>query len=89
MLETWLHKRRRGRDGVEAGRTVTAPLPGVIKSIAVRTGQQVNPNDELCVIEAMKMDNIIRATRVGTIGTVYVVEGRQVAYGETMLDFAD
>ena len=68
---------------------VTAPLPGVIKSIAVRPGQQVALNDELLIIEAMKMDNIIRATRVGTIGTIHVAEGRQVAYGEPMLDYAD
>ena len=68
---------------------VVAPLPGVIKSIIVRSGQQVAPNDELLVIEAMKMDNIIRATRTGVIGTIYVTEGRQVAYGEPMLDYAD
>ncbi len=66
--------------------TVTAPLPGVIKSIAVRPGQQVAPNDELLVIEAMKMDNVIRATRAGTIGTIHVTEGRQVAYGEPLLE---
>ena len=68
---------------------VVTPLPGVIKSIIVRSGQQVAPNDELIVIEAMKMDNVIRATRTGTIGTIYVNEGRQVAYGEPMLDYTD
>jgi len=36
----------------------------------------------------MKMDNIIRATREGTVGTLYVVEGRQVAHGEPLLDLA-
>jgi biotin carboxyl carrier protein len=65
---------------------ITAPLPGVIKSIAVRPGQQVTVGDELLVIEAMKMDNIIRATHEGTVSTVYVAEGRQVAYGEPLLD---
>jgi biotin carboxyl carrier protein len=68
---------------------VTAPLAGVIKSIAVRPGQQVAPNDELLIIEAMKMDNIIRASRAGTIGTIYAGEGHQVAYGDPLLDFAD
>jgi biotin carboxyl carrier protein len=72
-----------------AGQTVTAPLPGVVKSIAVRPGQQVAPDDKLLIIEAMKMDNVIRAARGGTIGTIYVAEGRQVAYGEAMLDLAD
>ena len=65
---------------------VVAPLPGVIKSIVVRPGQQVAPNDELVVIEAMKMDNIIRATRAGAIGTIHVAEGRQVAYGDPLLE---
>jgi biotin carboxyl carrier protein len=71
------------------GSTVTAPLPGVIKSIAVRPGQRVAADDELLVIEAMKMDNVIRASRGGTVGTIHVSEGRQVAYGESLLDFAD
>jgi biotin carboxyl carrier protein len=73
---------------VSGDRTVVAPLPGVIKSIAVRAGQEVSPDDELIVIEAMKMDNLIRATRVGTIATVHVSEGRQVTHGEPLLDYA-
>ncbi len=68
---------------------VSAPLPGVIKSIRVRPGQQVAASDELLVIEAMKMDNVIRATRTGTVGAIHVTEGRQVAHGEALLDFAD
>jgi biotin carboxyl carrier protein len=70
-------------------RTIVAPLPGVIKSIAVRSGQAVAPDDELVVIEAMKMDNVIRATRTGTVGTIHVAEGRQVAYGEPLLEISD
>jgi len=73
-------------DNVVLDGTITAPLPGVIKSIAVRPGQRVAPNDELVTIEAMKMDNVIRATRAGTVGTIHVNEGRQVAYGEPLLD---
>ena len=70
-----------------ASNSVTAPLPGVIKSVAVRPGQQVSPGDELLVIEAMKMDNIIRASRDGTVETIYVSEGHQVAYGERLLEY--
>ncbi len=75
-------------DVAGTGSCIKAPLPGVIKSIAVRSGQQVAAGDELLVIEAMKMDNIIRATCAGTVGTLYIVEGRQVAYGELLLDLA-
>ena len=69
------------------GNSVTAPLPGVIKSIAVRPGQHISSGDELLVIEAMKMDNIIRASRDGTVETVFVSKGRQVGYGERLLEY--
>jgi len=69
------------------GDYVTAPLPGVIKSVSVRPGQQVSSGDQLLVIEAMKMDNIIRASRDGTIETIHVAEGRQVSYGERLLEY--
>jgi biotin carboxyl carrier protein len=69
--------------------SVAAPLPGVIKSISVRPGQQVAANDELLVIEAMKMDNVIRAVRGGTITTIHTTEGRQVAYGEPLLEMSN
>ena len=71
-----------------AGNSLTAPLPGVIKSVSVREGQLVSSGDELLVIEAMKMDNVIRASREGTVETVYAIEGHQVAYGERLLEYA-
>ena len=74
---------------ISGDNVVTAPLPGVIKSIRVRPGQQVVPDDELVVIEAMKMDNVIRATSAGSIGTIHVAEGRQVAHGEPLLNLTD
>lgn len=70
-------------------RVVAAPLPGTIKSIAIRPGQEVAAGDELLVIEAMKMDNIIRASRPGVIDTVHVGEGKQVAHGELILEYRE
>jgi biotin carboxyl carrier protein len=66
-----------------------APLPGEIKSIAIRPGQQVEVGDELLVIEAMKMDNVIRAPRRGTISAVHVAQGHRIAHGEPLLDILD
>jgi biotin carboxyl carrier protein len=68
---------------------VTAPLPGVIKSVAVEPGQRVSVGDELLVIEAMKMENAIRAAREGIIGTIHVTEGHQVAHGEPLLEYIE
>ncbi|MCL7452718.1 MAG: biotin/lipoyl-binding protein [Anaerolineae bacterium] len=70
-----------------SGKTVTAPLPGVIKSLAVQPGQQVTPGATLLVIEAMKMDNVIRASREGVVETIHVAEGHRVAHGQVMLEY--
>jgi biotin carboxyl carrier protein len=68
---------------------ITAPLPGVIKSIAARLGERVTAGDPLLVIEAMKMDNVIRAPRKGTIAAIHVAEGGRVAHGDPLVAFAD
>lgn len=73
--------------GSPGGNRVTAPLPGVIKSIAVSAGQTVAVGDELLVIEAMKMANVLRASRAGAIRIVHVSEGRNVAHGELLLEY--
>ncbi len=66
--------------------TIKAPLPGVINSIKVHAGQQVKPNDEICVIEAMKAMNVIRAPREGKITRIHVSVGGSVAYGSPLMD---
>ena len=68
-------------------RRLTAPLPGTVKSIAVEPGQAVVRGQELLVIEAMKMDNVIGSPRDGVIDSIHVTVGQQVAYGEPLLDF--
>lgn len=66
--------------------TVRSPLPGTIVSVKVSAGQQVKANDELCVIEAMKAMNVIRAPRDGKVGKVYVSKGVNVAHGVPLMD---
>jgi biotin carboxyl carrier protein len=73
--------------GAKTGRLVAAPLPGVVKSIAVQPGQRVEPGDVLLVIEAMKMDNVVRAPRQGVVHAVRVAEGHRVAHGDVMIEF--
>ena len=66
--------------------TIKSPLPGVIVSVKVSSGQQVKANDELCVIEAMKAMNVIRAPRDGKVAKVYVAKGVNVAHGAPLMD---
>jgi biotin carboxyl carrier protein len=72
-----------------SGLAVAAPLPGVVKSIAVRPGQHVGPGDKLLVIEAMKMDNVIRASRQGVVDAIHVAEGHRVAHGDVMIEYEE
>jgi len=68
-----------------AGERITAPLPGKILSVAVKTGDRVRKGDELCVIEAMKMGNSIRAQRDGIVAEVLVAPSQSVAFGAPLL----
>jgi len=63
------------------GGKVTAPLPGKLLSIAVKAGDSVRRGDELCVIEAMKMSNSIKAQRDCTVQDVLVSAGDSVPFG--------
>lgn len=71
------------------GKTVTAPIPGVIDAIKVREGDAVESGQELIILEAMKMKNAIRATRSGKIARIFVSVGDQVPHNQALLEFAD
>lgn len=75
--------------GENGDRIVRAPIPGVIVSIAVQPGEAVIPGQELCVLEAMKMKNVIRAGRSGQIAAVHAASGQHVAHHEPLLEYAD
>lgn len=66
--------------------TVKSPLPGVVKAIKVQSGQSVKAGDEICVIEAMKAMNVIRAPQAGKIARVYVSEGSSISHGAPIMD---
>ncbi len=68
-------------------REILAPMPGTIISVAVEPGSQVAYGQELCVLEAMKMKNVIRAPRAGTIGKVSVTQGQSVKHHDLLVEF--
>lgn len=78
-----------GAGGGDAVRTVNAPIPGVIISISVQPGDKVAHGQELCMLEAMKMKNSIRATRTGTVEKIHVAVGAQVRQGQPLVTFTD
>jgi glutaconyl-CoA/methylmalonyl-CoA decarboxylase subunit gamma len=67
---------------------ITAPIPGSIISVAVKPGDKVTKGQELCVLEAMKMKNAIRANRDGQIATVFAAVGQTVQKGAPLVEFS-
>ncbi len=72
-----------------AARSVYAPIPGVIVSVAVQPGDVVVPGQELCVLEAMKMKNVIRASRAGEVARVWATVGQHVKHHELLIEYAE
>jgi glutaconyl-CoA/methylmalonyl-CoA decarboxylase subunit gamma len=70
-------------------KAVVAPIPGVIVSIEVKPGDVIEHGQTLCILEAMKMKNAIRATRAGKIGAVHISVGETVRHNQALIDFAE
>ena len=70
-------------------KVVAAPIPGVILSLSVREGDKVTNGQELLILEAMKMNNAIRASRDGTIARILVNPGDHVKHGQALMEFSD
>jgi len=65
-----------------------SPMPGLLRSVAVEEGQEVDAGKELCVVEAMKMENILRAERPVKIAQVRSRPGDILTVGQVILEFA-
>jgi propionyl-CoA carboxylase alpha chain len=64
------------------------PMPGLVKTIHAGEGQEVKAGDALAVVEAMKMENILRAERDGTVKKVNAKAGDSLAVDAVILEFA-
>ena len=71
-----------------AGEVITSPMPGNILKINVTQGQKVNEGDLLIVLEAMKMENEISATKSGTVAQINVTKGAVVETGTPLVVIA-
>jgi biotin carboxyl carrier protein len=66
---------------------VTAPIPGVITDIKVNVGDTVSYGQELCVLEAMKMKNSIRAGQDGVIAKINISVGQQIQQSNVLMEY--
>jgi propionyl-CoA carboxylase alpha chain len=68
---------------------LVAPLPGVVRRVAVGVGDRVEAGAVLVVVEAMKNEHRVAAPRAGTVGRVLVAEGQEVADGAVMVELQE
>jgi glutaconyl-CoA/methylmalonyl-CoA decarboxylase subunit gamma len=80
-------KKRAGAAG-SAGKELRAPMPGRVVRILAKKGDQVVAGQPLLVIEAMKMENELRASGPATIGEIHVAEGASVEGRAVLVTFA-
>jgi acetyl-CoA/propionyl-CoA carboxylase biotin carboxyl carrier protein len=77
------HERARAGGGA-GGDAVVSPMQGTVLSVAAGEGDVVEPGQVICIVEAMKMENEVRAHRTGTVSELSVEAGQPVATGDVI-----
>jgi propionyl-CoA carboxylase alpha chain len=72
---------------VDSGKALCSPMPGLVISIAVAEGQEVKAGDPLAVVEAMKMENVLRAERDGVVKAIRAKPGDSLAVEAVIMEF--
>jgi propionyl-CoA carboxylase alpha chain len=69
-------------------KALLCPMPGLVKAISVKEGQEVKAGEPLCIVEAMKMENVLRAERDVKIAKILAKEGDSLAVDAPIMEFA-
>jgi acetyl-CoA/propionyl-CoA carboxylase biotin carboxyl carrier protein len=79
-------RRTRGHGGAHAGTkdAVVTPMQGTVLEVKVSEGDEVQPGDVICIVEAMKMENEITAHRAGVVTELSVTPGQAVSNGQVV-----
>jgi propionyl-CoA carboxylase alpha chain len=76
------------RKAADGSRFLLCPMPGLVKAIAVKVGQEVKAGEQLCIVEAMKMENVLNAERDATVKAILCKEGDSLAVDAVIMEFA-
>ncbi len=71
----------------DTSRFLLSPMPGLLSQIAVKAGQEVKAGEALAVVEAMKMENVLRAERDARVKAVHAKSGASVAVDQRLIEF--
>jgi propionyl-CoA carboxylase alpha chain len=72
----------------DTSKFLLSPMPGLLASVAVSEGQEVKAGEALAVVEAMKMENVLRAVRDGTVKTLHAKAGDSLRVDQKIIEFA-
>jgi propionyl-CoA carboxylase alpha chain len=72
----------------DTSKFLLSPMPGLLASVAVSEGQEIKTGEVLAVVEAMKMENVLRATRDGTVKTLHAKAGDSLRVDQKIIEFA-
>jgi len=75
------------KQATDTSRLLLSPMPGLLSSVTVSQGQEVKAGEPLAVVEAMKMENILRAERDGRIARIRANPGDSLAVDQVILEF--
>jgi len=71
----------------DTGKKLLCPMPGLVIAIAVAVGQEVKAGETLAIVEAMKMENVLRAERDGVVKAIHAKKGDSLAVDAVILEF--
>ena len=75
------------KDPPDLSRFVLSPMPGLLVSLAVEPGMQVRAGEEVAVVEAMKMENVLRASADGVVKVLHAVPGDSLRVDQAIIEF--
>ncbi len=76
------------KKAADTSKVLLCPMPGLVKAISVVDGQEVKAGEQLCIVEAMKMENVLRAERDATVKSVKAKVGDSLAVDAVIIEFA-
>ena len=83
-----LAARMPAKQAPDLSRYLLSPMPGLLVKVAVEAGQEVKAGEVLAVVEAMKMENVLRAERDGVVARLHAEPGASLAVDQAILEFA-
>jgi propionyl-CoA carboxylase alpha chain len=75
------------KKAADTSKVLLCPMPGLIKSMAVQVGQEIKAGETLAIVEAMKMENVLRAERDVTVKALKAKEGDSLGVDAVIMEF--